>query len=664
MGVPLHVQSIENENIPYTSSPTAPLVLPAASLGHISNSGGARRSTRGWQPSAAALENIASNVTEVDALFAASESEPSQEGSASDWLFAVGEKRVPRSYEQILSLPQFEKDKWLAACKEESNSHLSIPSISGVLHPSEFTAAAPIRLSWVFTIKPTGEYKARIVMLGQHMREGVHYNNTHAPVPSPTLIRLFFALIAADARDFTQLDIKTAFLTAPLDIELDVILPNGFRRGEERDHVTPDSRRRRALTAIPGCPQGTRVWRQKLMRDLNSLGFFGICPTEPCFLKESVDEDHIFIIVWVDDILVSSPRTDAGILRRRNFVQALQRLYPHGLKVSSDNATLYHCLGLIIERQGPHKIRIHQKPFLEQVLLKTGFEDGRGKPDDVPMSPSVKLTKADCQIREPGDEEHRWYRSALMSLNHAANWTRPDLALLVSRGARYMQAPGQAHVRFLKRGLRYLRGKVDLGLMFDFSQPPLRRGIYGFFDASHADCPDSRKSTIAYVFFYSGCAISWKTKLHSFITTSTNHSELVASAMAAREAKYLWGITAEIGSASRVDMFARRAVSLFSDSMGVVAVSANPVLSSSTKHVEIADFFVRELVERQIVTVSYVRTTYMLADVLTKPLGPSKFFAFIGIILGILRENEDSAGGSEPHRGPRGDSPSNTQHNI
>ena len=105
--------------------------------------------------------------------------------------------------------------------------------------------------------------------------------------------------------------------------------------------------------------------------------------------------------------------------------------------------------------------------------------------------------------------------------------------------------------------------------------------------------------------------------------------------MAAREAKYLWGISAVIASVSRVDMFARQSVSLFSDSMGVVAVLANPVLSA-TKHIDIADFFVRELVERQIVTVSYVRTTYMLADVLTKPLGPDKFFSFIGIILGIL----------------------------
>ena len=51
-----------------------------------------------------------------------------------------------------------------------------------------------------------------------------------------------------------------------------------------------------------------------------------------------------------------------------------------------------------------------------------------------------------------------------MSLNHAANWTRPDLAYLVSKCAKFMQAPGEVHVKFLKRGLRYLRGKRTLAL--------------------------------------------------------------------------------------------------------------------------------------------------------------------------------------------------------
>jgi hypothetical protein len=93
-------------------------------------------------------------------------------------------------------------------------------------------------------------------------------------------------------------------------------------------------------------------------------------------------------------------------------------------------------------------------------------------------------------------------------------------------------------------------------------------------------------------------------------------------------------------------------VDLFSDSMGVVAVAANPVLTAATKHLEIADFYVRELVQRGIVTVSYIRTVFMLADVLTKPLGPGKFFNFIGIIMGLIREDGTVVGEGVTQDGP------------
>ena len=305
--------------------------------------------------------------------------------------------------------------------------------------------------------------------------------------------------------------------------------------------------------------------------------------------------------------------------------------------MSKEDSKLFHCLGLVIERPSTHVIGIHQAPYLDHLLQKTGFRDGPGKPEDVPVSPSVRLSKVDCQERPKGDVTHAWYRSALMSLNHAANWTRPDLAYLVSKCAKFMQAPGEVHVKFLKRGLRYLRGKTDLGLVYDFTGAPLRHGLYGFFDASHADDLDTRRSTVAYVFFYSGCAVSWKTKLHSFVTTSTNHSELVASAMAAREAKFIWSLMGALDLQSTADLFAHRSLDLFSDSMGVVAVSANNVLSSATKHVDIADFYVRELVQSGVVTVSYVKTAFMVADVLTKALGPEKFFYFVGIIMGLRR---------------------------
>lgn len=85
--------------------------------------------------------------------------------------------------------------------------------------------------------------------------------------------------------------------------------------------------------------------------------------------------------------------------------------------------------------------------------------------------------------------------------------------------------------------------------------------------------------------------------------------------MAAREAKYLWTLFNALGDQPKAHLFFKGSVDLFSDSQGVVAVSANPVLSAATKHVEIADFYVRELVERGLITVTYVKTDYMVADV-------------------------------------------------
>ena len=58
------------------------------------------------------------------------------------------------------------------------------------------------------------------------------------------------------------------------------------------------------------------------------------------------------------------------------------------------------------------------------------------------------------------------------------------------KGCEVHAEPGEPHIRMIKRGLRYLRGKLDLGLVYDFRQPPVRQGLYGYFDASHADDVD------------------------------------------------------------------------------------------------------------------------------------------------------------------------------
>ena len=314
--------------------------------------------------------------------------------------YATQDRDVPRTYAQIFNLPDEEREKWLQACRRECASHLAIPSVSRVLTPQEWTKTPPVRLTWVFAKKDV--YKARIVMLGQRMVEGVHFNDTHAPVPSVTCVRAILAITAATRRNLTQLDVKTAFLNAPIDIELDVILPEGFGtgRGGDKEFCSPEGRRRRALTAIPGCPQGSRVWRKKILSVLTNLGFTTFLPDEPCLFKDT-HADPIFLVLWVDDIIESAPL--GAEQRSADLHRGLYQQFPHGITISSASTKIFNLLGCVVERPVPDLIRIHQKPFLVQLLRRVGFEDGKTRLDDVPVAPNTRFSKVDCIERAPGE---------------------------------------------------------------------------------------------------------------------------------------------------------------------------------------------------------------------------------------------------------------------
>ena len=172
----------------------------------------------------------------------------------------------------------------------------------------------------------------------------------------------------------------------------------------------------------------------------------------------------------------------------------------------------------------------------------------------------------------------------------------------------------------LKRLLRYLKGTVNKGLVYDFSEPHLMPGVYGLYDASFADCVDTRRSTLGYVFFLGKAPISWDSKLHTYVTLSSNHSEYCGGAKAAREAKYLEKISIAVGQPGLVSP-----IPLFSDSKGAIALAHHPVSRNTSKHIDLADHYLREQVERKSITISYLSTHEMTADTFTKPLGATLF---------------------------------------
>ena len=178
--------------------------------------------------------------------------------------------------------------------------------------------------------------------------------------------------------------------------------------------------------------------------------------------------------------------------------------------------------------------------------------------------------------------------------------------------------PGETHAAELERVLRYLAGTADVGLRYQTGNQDIK--VNGYFDAAHADCPDTYRSTMAYVFYVGANVVSWHSKLHSFVTTSTNHSDFCCSAKASREATWFDSFMREVGFAALVGP-----IPLKSDNQGTFSMAYNPVHRAATKHIALSDHYTREQQEANVITVSNVNTKDMRADLLTKPLGNVDF---------------------------------------
>ena len=241
------------------------------------------------------------------------------------------------------------------------------------------------------------------------------------------------------------------------------------------------------------------------------------------------------------------------------------------------------------------------------------------------MDPAVKLSREDCpsaeeQAKPERKAEQTKYRSAVASLIYFAMWTRPDIAYSVGALARLMHNPSEQAQVALKRLLRYLFATAEQGLVYDFGGKPNAdwNRVYGYFDASLGDCPDTKRSTGGHCIYWYGCLVAWVSKLHPYVTTSTTHSEYVAGAACARECAFQGHLAEELG-------MERPVFKLWSDSKGAISQTNNPTQRAATKHIEVSDHFIREQSDMGRLEVNYISTTDMVADIFTKPLVKATF---------------------------------------
>ena len=142
---------------------------------------------------------------------------------------------------------------------------------------------------------------------------------------------------------------------------------------------------------------------------------------------------------------------------------------------------------------------------------------------------------------------------------------------------------------------------------------PVPTSLIGYFDAPLMDCPSSRKSTGAYVFFLHGSLISWCSKRQGLVALSSTEAEFIAGTEAARELMWILGFLDSIGIPEKSHI-------LFGDNKGALALARQHVYRPRTKHIHVREQYITHMVESGQCLIEYISTRDMIADALTKPL--------------------------------------------
>ncbi|MBW0477193.1 hypothetical protein O181_016908 [Austropuccinia psidii MF-1] len=125
--------------------------------------------------------------------------------------------------------------------------------------------------TWVFKTKKNEnhvilEYKARLCAQGFSQTHGVDFSKTFAPTGRLNSLCTLISHAASEGLQFEQLDIKSAFLNAPLEEDVYLSIPQG-----------PDCNKRsvclKLRKSIYGLRQAPLAWYQQLSKWLIYFGF-------------------------------------------------------------------------------------------------------------------------------------------------------------------------------------------------------------------------------------------------------------------------------------------------------------------------------------------------------------------------------------------------------
>lgn len=291
---------------------------------------------------------------------------------------------------------------------------------------------------WVFKLKLDAQrratrYKARLVARGFTQRSGIDYAETFAPVARLQTIRLLLALARKRKLHVHQMDVQTAFLNGVIDRDVYLAVAPEFETAETAGLCY------KLHKAIYGLKQAGRLWNEALDHQLTTFGYKR-CASEPCVYMRGEGDHQVFLVVYVDDLLLLCP-LESDLAAAKAQLGAVFSM--------TDQGPVRHMLGLDVyyDREGGN-LSLGQQGYIEGALTRFKYPPTHGaeKPGSEDL---LNLGPRQSGVASPAEITD--YAARLGTLLWVSQGTRPHIAFAVGRCARFSSNPDRQHFAAVDR---------------------------------------------------------------------------------------------------------------------------------------------------------------------------------------------------------------------
>jgi hypothetical protein len=466
--------------------------------------------------------------------------------------------------------------------------------------------------------------KGRLVADGR-MQDKKVYRGLKSPTATTESIFSCLTIGCLKEMKFAKLDIGGAYLNARIDDKDEIYMEISKQitdilvdaMPELRRYVTKDGTLLvQILMALYGLVQSAALWFKTLTTFLGSIGFVAN-QIDPCVMNKKVSTGIVTIVLYVDDILVMSPSVD----EIKWLIVELEKQYG---EVAVELSNKFTYLGMGMEVKPDNTIELSMQKYVDSIL-ESSPENKDLKTYATPATTKL-FSKPTGKLLSMKEKER--FHTTVAQLLYLCKRTRPDIQLPTLFLCTRVSEPYESDREKLRRVLGYLKLTRRKKRIIKIDKRMLKR-VLAFVDAAFAIHYDGKGHT-GLIIMFAGVVIDTYCGKQKIATKDSTESELVAlSDMLVRIERMNEFLRLQGIDVSDVPLI------LQDNKSTITLVTQEESGRARTRHLEARRAVAYENVQvRKMSEVQHVGTKYMVADVLTKPLGGESFYGFANILMG------------------------------